>query len=262
MAQVLKRIKVVTFGKFADEEAGTEYGLPNQWAGAKSVDEQVGILPDLLKTNPNAETKKFLQEGLPRWFDLEWPEWIDGFFTCLNPLVDYRSQLFGKIIPALAKKVAERNWSFTNYRVGQLGDDLLRLNAQTMAAYKEMAEVQKGNFWVMPMSLANGKRYPGKTCSPRRYLELCGQREFGIGPSAGLCAVLTHFDERVQLGKVLRLDFPGVKYDHHDHHDASERYSFVPCLEWEDGGWASLGIAHPAGCSSGFASVLGLLPQQ
>jgi hypothetical protein len=255
--QVLKRI-VVPAGKFASEEKATSCGLPAHWKGVKSVGEQVGILSDLLKTKPDAEARRFLQEGLPRWFELEWPEWIDGFFVHLNPLTDYCAKLSERVIPALAKKFAERDWIFTNHRKGQLGDDRLQLNEQTTATYQGMAKLQKGNFWFMPMSLANGKRYPGKTCSPRRYLELAGKDEFGYGPSEGLCAVLTHFDERVQPGKVFRLDFPGAKYNYSEE---SERWSNVSCLFWYDGGEAGLGAGYSGACNHSYDSVLGRLPQ-
>jgi hypothetical protein len=147
---------------------------------------------------------------------------------------------------------------FTNYREGQLGDDCLRLNAQTTAAYEEMAKVQKGNLWVIPMSLANGKRYLGKTYSSRRYLELSGQDEFGVGPLEGLCSALTHFDERIQSGKVFRMDFAGAEYDHSDD---SERWSHVPSLAWYDDGDAYFDADHAGYCYPGFASVLGRLPQ-
>lgn len=210
----------------------------------------------MLKINPDAGTKRFLREVLPLWFNFEWPEWIDGFFACLNPLVDYHFNLSEKIIPALAAKFSIRGRRIIDCCEGQSGYDSLCLNAQTNAAYQKMAEVQTGNFWVIPMSLANGKRYPGRTCSPRRYLELAGQGEFGVGPLEGLCATLTHFNERVQPGKFFRMDFAGAEYYYPGFSECVVTY-----LSWDSDGDASFGSNRPSNYDLGSASVLGYLPR-
>jgi hypothetical protein len=255
--QILKHAKVVST---TDEWITTNYGLPTQWRGVKSVHEQIGNLSALLETKLDAETRKFVLEGLPRWFELEWPGWIDGFFVCLNPLVDYCANLSEKIMPALAKRFANSNCVFCNFLEDNLGDDRLRLNSQTIEAYENMAKIQKGNFWVIPMSLANFKRYPGKTCSPRRYLELAGQGEFGIGPSEGLCAALTHFQERITSEDVLRMHFPGAKYDYRI---KSDHWTTITSLSL---GLSDLGQNFNArnsdDCGPYATSVLGCLPSQ
>jgi hypothetical protein len=223
-----KSLIIPIIRQLTKKEDSLDFGLPPKRIVVKSIGKQIALLQSLLKFEPDAESLRFSQEELPRLMeDTILPDWVDGWFAIVNPLNSYQTILSGMIIPTLEREFLRCGWKFTNGCEGLFNNDkFLTLDPRTEAVYRRIGKTQTGNLWFLPVSLANGMIHGGRIHSPKVHLDLCEPGEFGVGLSEGLCALLTHFDERVQLG-ALRLDFAGSKLP-------SPRFgSFaVPCLDW------------------------------
>lgn len=183
----------------------------------KDVFWQLEYLSKLTGIKPDKQTLSYFYQIFPkvnleqRSRNISLFEDFDGFFVILNPLL--RQKYISKTIGGLKKVLKERQISFTD----AMPTDRVRMGSATEVAYTKIATdyKQSGNYWLLPMSFGDLSipiferdlviDEPKKSIHSLSY--------FNITAIAGVCALITHFDEIMTAARgEVNLYFSGEEY--------------------------------------------------
>lgn len=208
--------------RFANEEVASSYGYLSGYC--RPISDQIDVLrghwPML---NPDF-TVRYARDILPT---LQLPGWVEGSFIVVRP--GFFSNVYGEELEEVMLTLSRvrGGGKFHNYREGQLGGRFLRQHERSVAMWRKLGEMQKGDILLVPAQL--GLRHRGR--SVRRGQEVYVASEFGLGAFASGVALLTH-PNRLQHYEDLLIDCAGDEYAP----EADDVFSCAPCWYFSDGG--------------------------
>lgn len=187
-----------TCGKFEDEEVASNCGYFSGYRKPRQICEQVSLLRQIFPGLGLAD--ECLARGAC-------PQCAEGWFAI--PRWEAIASTYAAAVEMVLAEIDMRcGGKFVSYREGKLADRYLRQTTATRAAFRLVADEQRGcDILAVPAQF--GILHHGR--SVRRAREMMRSNEFGLGAFAVGIMLLTH-PERLQHYDDLWIDCAGDEY--------------------------------------------------